>query len=149
MRTRHKSRVFTLLAASAVLVGSSLTLGAGNAAAATWTFEKGPSYSDGTFSIIAYNNGRYAGLMEWRGDPLSGYPGDAFRVFDKLSDGRGMEAKMILPVTGRKATTRGHSAEYFSPWSTGDLTEGTKVTIQLCSVAGDYADCSFAYSGHA
>lgn len=149
MRKRLRDRVATLLVASAVFAGSSVTLGASHAAAATWTFEKGEVFPDGSFTIAAYNSGTYAGLMEWRGDPLNGDPGDAFRVLDRLADGWGMEASMISPVTGRVATTRGHSATYYSPWNTGNLDEGTKVFIQLCAVKGDYEHCSFAYSGHA
>ncbi|MET9579042.1 hypothetical protein ABZY30_26350 [Streptomyces massasporeus] len=149
MTKRLKSRVATLLATSALLFGSSVTLGASNATAATWTFEKGELFPSGSYTIVAYYNGTYAGLMDWRGDPLGGDPGDAFRVLDRLSDGHAMEAKMINPVTGRTATTRGHSAVYYSPWSTGDLTEGTNVYIQLCAVKGDYSSCSPAYSGHA
>ncbi|MDW8806777.1 hypothetical protein P1P68_18795 [Streptomyces scabiei] len=152
MRKRLKARVATLLAASALLAGSSLTFGANNAAAATWTFEKSAVESDGTFYIYAYYNGTYAGLMEWNADPIefqdSTRPGDAFRVLDRLSDGYGMEATMISPEY-RRATTRGHSAVYYSPWQTGDLAEGTKVFIQLCAVNGDYESCSLAYSGHA
>lgn len=150
MRKRLRNRVATLVATSALFVGSSVTLGASNAAAATWTFQKNPS-PDGSFNIAAYYNGAYAGLMLWQADPsdTSGAPGDAFRVLDKLADGRGMEAKMISPATGRVATTRGHASPYWSPWNTGDLTEGTTVYIQLCAVAGDSSDCSAAYSGHA
>ncbi|MCX4973127.1 hypothetical protein [Streptomyces sp. NBC_00620] len=150
MRTRQKSRVFTLLAASALLAGGSLTVGATNAAAADWTFSKSAVSDNGSFSITSYYNGTYAGAMVWNADPgCCGIPGDAFQVVDVLSDGRGMEAKMVSPVTGRVATTRGHAATYTSPWNTGDLTEGTAVYIQLCAVVGTYADCSLGYSGRA
>jgi hypothetical protein len=60
-----------------------------------------------------------------------------------------MEVKMISPVTSRKATTPGHEATYDSPWSTGDLREGTKVAIQLCAVAGTSSYCGLASTGHA
>lgn len=56
---------------------------------------------------------------------------------------------MIVPVTGRVATTRGHASPYTSPWNTGDLAEGTDVYIQLCAVRGDYRSCSLGYGGHA
>ncbi|MFE7767221.1 hypothetical protein [Streptomyces sp. NPDC057438] len=145
-------RFATLLAACAFTVGSSLTLGAGHAQAESFTFEKSGVSSEGSFTIAAYYNGTYAGLMEWRGDPIPDdpehEPGDAFRVLDRLSDGYGMEATMISPEY-RRATTRGHSAVYHSPWQSGDLTEGTKVFIQLCAVKGSYESCSLAYSGHA
>ena len=151
MTARLGNRIITLLAASALSVGSSLTLGASNATAASWTFEKSAVESNGSFYITAYYNGTYAGKMGWNGDPVPGNPsepGDAFRVLDRLSDGYAMEATMIHPEY-RRATTRGQSAVYFSPWQTGDLAEGTKVFIQLCAVKGDYSSCSLAYSGHA
>ncbi|MFM9699489.1 hypothetical protein [Streptomyces europaeiscabiei] len=148
---RTKNRVFTLLAASALFAGSCLTLGATNAAAADWTFKKSGPEDDGSFSIVAYNpSGTYAGAMVWNADPgCCEIPGDAFEVIDRLSDTWGMEAKMISPATGRKATTRGHEAVYTSPWNTGDLVEGTKVAIQLCAVRGTYSHCSIAYTGNA
>ncbi|MFC8197996.1 hypothetical protein ACFWBR_36905 [Streptomyces sp. NPDC060006] len=147
---RTKNRVLTLLAASALLAGSCLTLGATNAAAADWTFEKNGPEDDGSFQIVAYHpNGRVAGTMGWNADPLPNIPGDAFSVTDVLADTWGMEAKMIVPVSSRKATTRGHEAIYTSPWSTGDLTEGARVAIQLCAVKGTSSHCSIAYTGHA
>ncbi|GGX20934.1 hypothetical protein GCM10010297_47950 [Streptomyces malachitofuscus] len=149
MNKRFAKRVGTFAATSALIVGTSLTLGATEAAAAEWTFEKGKVHSSGSFTISADNNGTYAGLMSWNADPIGDIPGDSFRVLDRLSDGWGMEAKMINPVTGRTATTRGHKATYFSPWSTGNLTEGTKVYIQLCAFRGSSRVCSPAYSGHA
>ena len=153
LRTRLRNRVATLLAASALFVGTSVTLGASNAAAADWTFEKSTVSSAGSFTITAYYQGTYAGSMRWNGDPVPDVPdpepGDAFRVLDRLSEGWGMEASMISPVTGRVATTRGQSAVYYSPWNTGDLKEGTTVYIQLCAVKGEYSSCSLPYSGHA
>ncbi|MGX1910752.1 hypothetical protein ACWIID_18085 [Streptomyces phaeochromogenes] len=148
---RTKNRVFTLLAASALLAGSCLTLGATNAAAADWTFSKSAVSEDGSFSITARNpSGTYAGAMVWNADPgCCDIPGDAFQVVDRLSDGWGMEAKMIVPVSSRKATTRGHEATYYSPWSTGDLPEGSQVAIQLCAVKGTSSHCSIAYNGRA
>ena len=148
---RTKNRVLTLLAASALLAGSFLTFGATNAAAADWTFKKTGPEDDGSFQIVAYNpSGKVAGVMNWNANPLPGnIPGDAFYVYDALSDTWGMEAKMISPVTGRKATTRGHEAPYGSPYSTGDLREGTTVAIQLCVVKGTSSHCSIAYTGHA
>jgi hypothetical protein len=113
MRKRLKNRIITLLAATALLGGTSLTLGATNAAAADWTFEKSAVSDDGSFSISAYYQGTYAGAMVWNADPgCCDIPGDAFQVVDRLSEGWGMEASMISPVTGRVATTRGHSAVY-------------------------------------
>lgn len=148
MKTNLRNRVITFLAAGALVGGTSLTLGAGNAAAADFTFSKHDD-GGGFFSIGAYYGGTYAGAMTWNADPVSNYPGDAFRVVDVLGDGYGIEARMVDPSTGRVATTRGHSATYFSAWNTGDLTEGTPVFIQLCFVKGLAEHCSIAYEGHA
>ncbi|WP_328839500.1 hypothetical protein [Streptomyces europaeiscabiei] len=148
---RTKNRVFTLLATSALLAGSSLTLGATNAAAADWTFAKHEGTGAGDFSATVRNpSGARAGALVWNANPgCCGIPGDAFQVLDLLSDTWGIEATMIVPVTGRKATTRGREAPYTSPWNTGDLREGTKVAIQLCAVRGDSKHCSIAYTGNA
>ncbi|MGX5182350.1 hypothetical protein ACWKT5_05880 [Streptomyces avermitilis] len=148
MKKRLRTRAITFLAASALTGATSLTLGAPDAAAASWTFEK-TTVVDGSFAIAAYYNGTYAGIMEWNEDPNGPIPGDAFRVSDYNADGYGMEATMISPVTGRVATTRGHASPYTSAWNTGDLAEGTTVYIQLCAVKGDAFSCSFSYSGHA
>ncbi|MGW2788131.1 hypothetical protein ACWC3X_44475 [Streptomyces populi] len=154
MKKRPRNRTVTFLAAAALAGASSLTLGATDAAAATWTFEKYTVGSNGSFTIGAYYNGIYAGLMEWNADPVDGgsgttIPGDAFRVSDWYGDGYGMEATMTSPVTGRVATTRGYASRYVSKWNSGNLAEGTTVHIQLCAVKGDAFSCSFAYSGHA
>ncbi|MEV0223129.1 hypothetical protein [Streptomyces sp. NPDC050704] len=150
MTRRLRSRFGTLLAASALFVGGSVTVGATNAAAVDWTFSKSAVSADGSFSITSYYGGAVAGVMKWNADPgCCGIPGDAFQVADRLSDGRGMEAKMISPATGRVATTRGHAATYVSPWNTGDLAEGTTVQFQLCAVVGIYSTCSLGYGGHA
>jgi len=106
--------------------------------------------SNGSFTIAAYNSGHYAGVMVWNADTgCCDIPGDAFQVGDVYGDGWGMEASMISPVTGRVATTRGHSATYYSDWNSGNPAEGTAVYIQLCAVKGSTEDCSAAYSGHA
>ncbi|MEV5608289.1 hypothetical protein [Streptomyces sp. NPDC052225] len=136
--------------ASALIGGTSLTLGASDAAAESdWTFSKSPVDSEGGFTIAAYHNGSYAGVMVWNADPVGDIPGDAFQVGDVATDGWGMEASMIVPTSSRTATTRGYAAVYYSKWNSGNLAEGTTVYIQLCAVNGDYSSCSFAYGGHA
>ncbi|MEU3733258.1 hypothetical protein AB0E81_28235 [Streptomyces sp. NPDC033538] len=150
MNGRFTKRVGTLFASSALILGTSFTIGSTEAAAAAqWTFEKGSVSSDGDFNITAFNNGTFAGAMQWNADPSGSTPGDAFRVLDRLADGWGVEATMISPSTGRKATTRGHNAPYTSSWNSGNLTEGSTVYIQLCAVKGDSTRCGLAYSGRA
>ncbi|MFJ4536395.1 hypothetical protein ACIP39_10495 [Streptomyces tibetensis] len=149
MRKQLRNRLAALLTASALFTGSGVVLGASNAAAASWTFEKSAVSSNGSYTIAAYNDGAYAGVMSWNADAFGDIPGDAFRAVDALGDGYAMEATMIHPVGGRTATTRGHAAPYYSPWASGNLAEGTTVYIQLCAVKGEYSSCSIAYSGHA
>ncbi|MGW1891563.1 hypothetical protein ACWCP6_15085 [Streptomyces sp. NPDC002004] len=147
MRSRGKNRLITFLTTSALLAGASLTFGANNAAAADFTFEKGKLWDDGSFTVVAYNNGKYAGLAEWNADPGVDAPGDALRAVDPLADGWGVEAHLLDP--SRVASTRGHDARYISPWKSGDIPEGTKVWVRLCMVKGDLEDCTIFYSGHA
>ncbi|MEV3857897.1 hypothetical protein AB0J38_26660 [Streptomyces sp. NPDC050095] len=150
MKKNLRNRLATLLAASALIGGTTLTLGASDAAAASdWTFSKGGVDSEGGFTIAAYYHGNYAGVMVWNADPVGSIPGDAFQVGDVGSDGWGMEASMIVPTSSRTATTRGHAAVYYSQWNTGNLDEGTAVYIQLCAVKDAYSSCSLAYGGHA
>ncbi|MER6564350.1 hypothetical protein ABT300_42895 [Streptomyces sp. NPDC001027] len=75
--TKMRDRFATLLAATVMTVGASLTLGTTGAAAASWTFKKTAASSDGSFAIAAYNDGAYAGVMVWNADPSGPIPGDA------------------------------------------------------------------------
>ncbi|MFF3612644.1 hypothetical protein [Streptomyces sp. NPDC002580] len=149
MHQKTRARVGTFLATSALVLGTSLTIGATEAAAVDFTFSKSGVSSDGSFDVKVYYRGDLAGTMEWRGDPRDGDPGDAFRVKDQAPDGFGILARMVDPTTGRYATTRGMSYPYTSGWDTGDLDEGTEVFIQVCAVKGTGEWCSIAYQGHA
>jgi hypothetical protein len=149
MNQKTRNRVGTFLATSALVLGTSLTLGATDAAAADFTFSKSSVSADGSFTVDVYYLGDLAGWMEWNGDPDGSQPGDAFRVVDWSSDGFGIEARMIDPTPGRYATTRGETAIYYSGWNTGNLAEGTEVFIQVCAIKGTGSWCSIAYQGHA
>ncbi|NEA63020.1 hypothetical protein [Streptomyces sp. SID12488] len=62
-------------------------------------------------------------------------PGDAIRACDFTGDTWGVTAWLDVNRDGtwdRSATTSGHSADYCSPWKTGDLRENTKVTLKVC-----------------
>jgi hypothetical protein len=149
MNQKMRSRVASFLAASVLVGGTSLTLGATDAAAADFTFSKSSVSADGSFKVEVYYGGDHAGTMEWNGDPSGSEPGDAFRVVDWSADGFGIEARMVDPTTGRYATTRGEPSVYYSGWSTGNLAEGTEVFIQVCGIKGTGSWCSIAYEGHA
>lgn len=141
---KFTQRATTLLAATALAAGATLTSGAGSASAATITFS-GSAGSGGDYQIVALRDGKNIGYVYWSSDPVPGlgWPGDAMSVSDTSSDGYGLEAHLS---TGRVATTRGHNAPYTSPWATGDLTEGLTVGMKLCLVKGDYSNCSGWYN---
>ncbi|WP_405644824.1 hypothetical protein [Streptomyces sp. NBC_00019] len=144
----RKNRVITLLAASALLTGGSLTFGASSAAAAPdFTFEKCGVVSNGGFCIAVYTNGTYSGIAIWQADPLGEDPGDSMRAADYYGDGWGVNA--ILESPYRLASTDGHAAPYKTGWKSGDLTEGTSVRMRICMHQDLNSVCSPYYSGHA
>ncbi|OIK01398.1 hypothetical protein [Streptomyces colonosanans] len=143
-----KRRIATLIASTALLVGGTVTMGAGTAAAdPNFTFKYSGTTSNGSFTVAVYNNGTYAGLAEWNADPVSGHPGDAMRAGDVLSDGWYVKAILLSPY--RLATTQGHPATYLTPWKTGDLPEGQKVEMRVAISNGTTTYLSQYYTGHA
>ncbi|MFJ2178695.1 hypothetical protein ACIQVO_29100 [Streptomyces sp. NPDC101062] len=145
---RTKRRIATLIASTALLVGGTVTTGAGTAAAdPNFTFEVDNVSSNGTFSVVVYNNGRYAGMAHWNADPVAYSPGDAMHAVDALADGWGIEA--ILQSPYRFATTAGHDSPYITPWKTGNLPEGQKVKMRVAATRGGATHLSSYYTGHA
>ncbi|MFJ6214514.1 hypothetical protein ACIQGZ_14435 [Streptomyces sp. NPDC092296] len=141
MRTTLRNRAAALLAATTLLSGGALTVGAEVASA-------DPSVSfryiwDGkdneNLEIDVYNGSSLAGWSQWQSDPVDTFPGDAMFVYDYLADGYGIETHLS---NGRIATTRGHNSPYMSPWATGNLPEGTKLQMWTCLVKGSYEKCS-------
>jgi hypothetical protein len=137
-------RFATLLAATALLAGGTLMVGAGTASASTITFE-GDRVTGGDYQIIVLRDGKNIGYAFWNADPDAAldWPGDAMLASDIDSDGWGIQAQLS---TGRLATTRGHAAPYTSPWATGNLTEGKTYYMSVCLVQGDDAKCSGDYA---
>ncbi|MFD0021246.1 hypothetical protein [Streptomyces sp. NPDC058382] len=81
----------------------------------------------------------FGGRGEWNADPYGNTPGDSIRACDTSSDGWGIEVKLDIGRDGtwdRIATTRGHNAKYCSPWKSGNIKEGTPVSIQVANVDG-------------
>ncbi|MFC9293931.1 hypothetical protein ACFTWH_09225 [Streptomyces sp. NPDC057011] len=145
---KMKRRIATLFATTTLLVGGTVTAGAGTAAAdPVFTFKQAAVDSVGGFTVAVYNNGRYAGVAQWQADPISGQPGDAMRAGDVLSDGWYVEA--ILESPYRFATTKGHTATYFTPWVGGDLAEGRSVRMRVAISNGTSTYLSPYYTGHA
>ncbi|MER7885009.1 hypothetical protein ABTY35_19550 [Streptomyces fimicarius] len=75
----------------------------------------------------------------WSADPSGNTPGDAIKACDDEDDGWGIQLELDINrdgTTDRIATTRGHKSPYCSPWKTGDIKEGTEVTLRLYKVKG-------------
>ncbi|MFZ4280622.1 hypothetical protein [Streptomyces rhizosphaericola] len=80
------------------------------------------------------------GYGQWSADPSGSTPGDAIRACDDTSDGWGIQLELDIHRDGtvdRIATTRGHNAPYCTEWKTGNIKEGTKVTLKLYKVKGN------------
>ncbi|WLQ44538.1 hypothetical protein P8A22_34320 [Streptomyces laculatispora] len=81
----------------------------------------------------------FGGYGEWNPDPYDGIPGDSIRACDTTADGWGIEVKIDIGRNGtwdRIANTRGHNSPYCSPWKSGNIKEGTPVSIQVANVNG-------------
>lgn len=124
---KFRSRAATLLATSALVVGSALLGGAGSASAAdNYTYATLYTISSNGFQVVA-------GGAIWSMDPTGGNPGDALRAQDVYADGAGIVAHLS---TGRKVSTAGHASPYTTPWKTGNLEEAHFYQIWACFVSG-------------
>ncbi|GLV72303.1 hypothetical protein [Streptomyces hygroscopicus] len=134
MKTAVRKRISALFAATAIMTGGAMTIGASAASAAdSIGFVHGPS------SIDVYINNRIAGHTEWQAN------GDTLVAQDALSDGYRIEAYLgTSPV--RKASTGGHTAPYTAKVG-GNLPEGKKYTFWACVGKGDSSlFCSDVYT---
>ncbi|MER6812025.1 hypothetical protein ABT299_22385 [Spirillospora sp. NPDC000708] len=130
-----KPRLGALFAATTLFATGTIVASATAANAATFTYSCEVYNSATKAKIIrVYNGGKYAGYAMWNGDPSGSWPGDALRAYDGLADGWGVVANLS---TGRTATTVGHNAPYYSPWATGDLTEGNHYDMYVQMKNGD------------
>lgn len=80
-----------------------------------------------------------AGRAWWNADPSNPAPGDAIKACDDRADGWGIIVSLDIGRDGdidREATTQGHSSGYCTPWVSGDIVEGTPVTIHACKISG-------------
>ncbi len=143
-----RNRATAQLAVIAVLVGGSLTMGAGQASADPhFTFEQAARDSNGSFNVAVYANHVYAGKAEWNADPVSGAPGDSLRAYDHYAEGWSVEAILYRPH--RVATTAGHASPHWTGWKSGNIKEGTKVEVRICMTRGYNSYCSDYYAGKA
>ncbi|MGV9273495.1 hypothetical protein [Streptomyces griseosporeus] len=139
-----RSRVSTVLAATAVAVGLSIGVGAGSAAAAPRLTTDTIFYQDGKSVVVSlYADGKYAGAVTWNADPLGDKPGDALQAYDGGADGWGVMGTVTDPWIYRSASTAGHASPYTTKWVTGDLTEDTWLDISVCLVKGSQKVCDY------
>ncbi|MEU9883613.1 hypothetical protein [Streptomyces phaeochromogenes] len=137
---KMRNRIATLLVATAVTVG----IGSGTAVAAPRLTYTDSYYQDGqSLTVYLYADGDYAGYVNWNADPDSfGTPGDALRAHDGGADGWGVKGTVFNANVYREASTQGHSSPYTTPWKTGDLTEGQRLTFNACLVKGSEEVCT-------
>lgn len=79
--------------------------------------------------------------VEYAGTGYFDEYGDRIKACDMNDDGLGVEVKLDIGRDGdyeRVVDTRGHASVYCSPWRTGNIAEGTRVTIRVCLVNGDF-----------
>ncbi|MYY10350.1 hypothetical protein GT204_15915 [Streptomyces sp. SID4919] len=77
------------------------------------------------------------GYGQWQADPSGSIPGDSIRACDTGSDGDYVRVDLDVNRNGsidRTAWTKGHPAPSCSAWISGNLAEGTPVTIWVMRV---------------
>lgn len=91
----------------------------------------------GPVTIYSATGGGYG---QWNPDPSGSIPGDSIRACDTTADGYGIETWLDINRNGsidRIASTRGHNSPYCSPWASGNIAEGTPVTVYVLKRVGD------------
>ncbi|MFD8916278.1 hypothetical protein ACFV0Y_00475 [Streptomyces sp. NPDC059569] len=79
------------------------------------------------------------GYGQWQADPDGSIPGDSIRACDNVTDTFGIQVQLDIGRDGdidRFATTEGHNATYCSAWKSGNIAEGTPITIWVYKVRG-------------
>lgn len=78
---------------------------------------------------------------------VSGAPGDSLRAYDHQADGWSVEAILYKPY--RVASAAGHASPHWTGWKSGNIDEGTTVTVRICMTRGCSSSCSDYYAGKA
>lgn len=96
-----------------------------------------PSYA-GTGLLIAVHINNFEDWGNFNQDPVesTNTPGDAIRACDFTSDGWAVTTYLDIGSNGtwdRTATTAGQPSGDCGAWETGNIAEGTKVTIKACN----------------
>lgn len=89
-----------------------------------------------------------AGYGQWQADPDGSIPGDSIRACDNVEDGYGIQVQLDIGRDwdiDRLATTEGRNSPYCSPWKSGNIAEGTPITIWVYKVRGGIAYGDPAY----
>ncbi|MEU1405455.1 hypothetical protein ABZ471_24375 [Streptomyces sp. NPDC005728] len=144
MRVSLRKRTAVAFAATMLMTGSAMALGASSASAAVpqnVTFWHGPMGSDGSYNIGVYVNGKLAGETYWKAD------GDSLSAVDPTPDGWGVGAYLSTsPV--REAGTFGHGSPYTATKG-GNLPEGHHYKMWACVGGSGGLICSDMYDVHA
>ncbi|WP_405642538.1 hypothetical protein [Streptomyces uncialis] len=77
------------------------------------------------------------GYGQWQQDPSGSIPGDSIRACDTHSDGDYVRVELDVNRNGsidRTAWTKGHTAPFCSAWISGNLPEGTPITIWVARI---------------
>ncbi|MEW2259753.1 hypothetical protein [Streptomyces sp. NPDC047869] len=141
--TLRKRAAFSF-AATIMMAGSAMAIGAGSAFAATpqnVKFYPSSITGDGSRHISVYVGQRYAGEVSWVAD------GDTLKAEDLDADGWGIGAYLSTdPV--REAGTFGHSRGYTATQG-GNLPEGNHYKLWACVGGSGGLVCSDRYDVHA
>ncbi|MEU6380091.1 hypothetical protein [Streptomyces sp. NPDC046909] len=141
MKASTRKRAVSVFAATAMMVGAAVTIGAGTASAAVpdnVRFVDTGLQSDGSRHIAVYQDGAFAGAAYWYAD------GDKLQAVDPRKDGFGIAAYLgTSPI--REASTYGHSSPYTAT-KTGDLPENRTYTYWVCIGGSSGQVCSDVYS---
>jgi hypothetical protein len=141
MSISMRKRAAAVLAATGLVVGAAVTMGASAASAAVptdVTFVASSMQSDGSRSVVIYDNGRAVGTAYWKAGS------DTLQAVDVFADGFGVAAYLgTNPV--REASTYGHGSPYTATKG-GNLTEDKRYTFWVCFGGSAGQLCSDVYN---
>ncbi|MFI6287174.1 hypothetical protein ACIBCM_20910 [Streptomyces sp. NPDC051018] len=87
-----------------------------------------------------YEGSTLRGSVSWNPNPSGSIPGDALRVCDLSGDGWAIEAVLWRQgIVEREVSTRGHNADYCTPWVGGNLPENQIYGVKVFKVHGTSA----------
>ncbi|MEU6525105.1 hypothetical protein ABZ892_20380 [Streptomyces sp. NPDC046924] len=125
MSTSFRKRAVTILAATAVMTGAALTMGAGAASAGpSATFSVGALQSDGSRTITIKTGGTTAGTVKWTAN------GDKLTATDSKADGYGISG-YVTADPYLIADTAGHNSPYTAT-AQRNLPEDKSYTFWAC-----------------